>query len=237
MLLRWRARSARWQGACTRRVWSPSGLPGRPGRPWCTRWSCRMALRVTCSHQFSHWLGELGSWSAASTGSPHSGQRPPCRSSRRRVWLSSGGLMRRRRAAQYSVRAGSSGDAVPLTVWCRAMFVQENLMRWAMSPRPLTRLRSPKTHRSFLNLLNLPKCKYSGFPSVDGRLDAPPVLVDGGRAAGQATRADSLGGSVPVVSGWRAQAARSSGLIAQGRNRSRAAPVGGLPPAWAQACR
>jgi RNA-directed DNA polymerase len=79
--------------------------------------------------------------------------------------------------------------------------------------------------------------KYSGFPSVDGRLDAPPVLVDGGRAAGQATRADSLGGSVPVVSGWRAQAARSSGLIAQGRNRSRAAPVGGLPPAWAQACR
>jgi hypothetical protein len=67
------------------------------------------------------------------------------------------GLMRRRRAAQYLVRAGSSGDAVPLTVWCRTMFVQENLMRWATSPRPLTRLRSPKTHRSFLNLLNLPK--------------------------------------------------------------------------------
>jgi hypothetical protein len=58
---------------------------------------------------------------------------------------------------QYLVRAGSSGDAVPLTVWCRTMFVQENLRRWATSPRPLTRLRSPTTHRSFLNLLNLPK--------------------------------------------------------------------------------
>ena len=79
--------------------------------------------------------------------------------------------------------------------------------------------------------------KYSEFPSVDGRLDAHRCWSTAVGAAGQATRADSLGGSVPAVSGWRAQAARSSGLIAQGRNRSRAAPVGGVPPAWAQACR
>ena len=81
--------------------------------------------------------------------------------------------------------------------------------------------------------------KYSEFPSVDGRAgcDARRCWSTAVGAAGQATRADSLGGSVPAVSGWRAQAARSSGLSAQGRNRSRAAPVGGVPPAWAQACR
>jgi len=65
--------------------------------------------------------------------------------------------MRLRRAAQYSVRAGSSGDAVPLTVWCRTMFVQRNLIRCATSPRALMIARSPNTHRSLLNLLNLPK--------------------------------------------------------------------------------
>jgi hypothetical protein len=37
--------------------------------------------------------------------------------------------MRRRRAAQYSARAGSSGDAVPVTGMCRTMSVQENLTR------------------------------------------------------------------------------------------------------------
>lgn len=35
------------------------------------------------------------------------------------------------------------------------MFVQENFDRWA----PLSR--SPNTHRSFLNLLNLPKCRLT----------------------------------------------------------------------------
>ena len=79
--------------------------------------------------------------------------------------------------------------------------------------------------------------KYSEFPSVDGRLDARRCWSTAVGAAGQATRADSFGGSVPAVSGWRAQAARSSGLMAQGRNRSRAAAVGGVLPAWAQACR
>jgi len=79
--------------------------------------------------------------------------------------------------------------------------------------------------------------KYSEFPSVDGRLDDRRCWSTAVGVAGQATRADSLGGSVPAVSGWRVQAARSSGLSAQGRNRSRAAPVGGLPPASAQACR
>jgi hypothetical protein len=78
---------------------------------------------------------------------------------------------------------------------------------------------------------------YSEFPSVDGRLDARRCWSTAVGAAGQATRADSFGGSVPAVSGWRAQAARSSGLMAQGRNRSRAAAVGGVLPAWAQACR
>ncbi len=86
-------------------------------------------------------------------------------------------------------------------------------------------------------VVTLTYCKYSEFPSVDGWLDARRCWSTAVGAAGQATRADSLGGSVPAVSGWRAQAARSSGLVAQGRNRSRAAPVGGVPPAWAQACR
>ena len=43
--------------------------------------------------------------------------------------------------------------------------------------------------------------KYSEFPSVDGRLDARRCWSTAVGAAGQATRADSLGGSVPAVSG------------------------------------
>jgi hypothetical protein len=42
---------------------------------------------------------------------------------------------------------------------------------------------------------------YSEFPSVDGRLDARRCWSTAVGAAGQATRADSLGGSVPAVSG------------------------------------
>jgi hypothetical protein len=57
----------------------------------------------------------------------------------------------RRRPAQYLARAGSSGDAPALTGICRTMLVQASLGRQA----PLSR--SPKTHRLFLNLLNLPK--------------------------------------------------------------------------------
>jgi hypothetical protein len=30
------------------------------------------------------------------------------------------------------MRAGSSGDAVPVTIWCRTMFVQENLIRYGV---------------------------------------------------------------------------------------------------------
>jgi len=43
--------------------------------------------------------------------------------------------------------------------------------------------------------------KHSEFPSVDGRLDARRCWSTAVEAAGQATRADSLGGSVPAVSG------------------------------------
>jgi enamine deaminase RidA (YjgF/YER057c/UK114 family) len=38
--------------------------------------------------------------------------------------LSNGGLLRCRRRVQYSVRDGSSGDAVPATMRCRTIFVQ-----------------------------------------------------------------------------------------------------------------
>lgn len=54
-------------------------------------------------------------------------------------------------------QSGSSGEAPPMTIWCRTMFVQENLTRQGVSPRSLVAPRSPNTHRSFLNLLNLPK--------------------------------------------------------------------------------
>ena len=50
--------------------------------------------------------------------------------SRRRLRLSiGGGAARRRRAAQYSARAGSSGDAPALTIWCRMILVQACLTR------------------------------------------------------------------------------------------------------------
>ena len=71
------------------------------------------------------------------------------------MYLSSGSLARRRRA-QYEARAGSSGEAEPLTIACRSMCVQENFTRQA----PLSR--SPNTQRSFLNLLNLPKLDRPG---------------------------------------------------------------------------
>ena len=67
------------------------------------------------------------------------------------MYPSTGGLIFRRRSAQYSVSAGSSGDAPPLTMMCRTMSVQANRARWA----PLAA--SPNTQRLFLNLLNLPK--------------------------------------------------------------------------------
>ena len=57
-------------------------------------------------------------------------QRPSCALSRRRVERSSGGGgCLRRRVAQYWVRAGSSGEAVPVTIWWRTIVVQENLRR------------------------------------------------------------------------------------------------------------
>jgi hypothetical protein len=72
-----------------------------------------------------------------------------------------------RRWAQYRARAGSSGDAAPVTGTCRSMAVQENLTRQV----PLSR--SPNTQRSFLNVLNLPKYR----PTIQrfGYLGEPPV--------------------------------------------------------------
>ena len=58
------------------------------------------------------------------------------------------GFTFRRRCAQYPARAGSSGDALPLTRVCRTMAVQASLGRWA--PVSL----SPNTHRSFLDFSN-----------------------------------------------------------------------------------
>lgn len=45
----------------------------------------------------------------------------------------------RRRSAQYDSTAGSSGDALSLTNWCRTISTQENLRRLA----PLTRSGTP----------------------------------------------------------------------------------------------
>src|ERR1019366_455765 len=53
--------------------------------------------------------------------------------------------------APSPARAGSSGDAPPLTRVCRTISVQDGFGRQA--PVSL----SPNTHRSFLNLLNFPK--------------------------------------------------------------------------------
>ena len=55
----------------------------------------------------------------------------PCWASRRRrLAMSIGrGIPLRRRSAQYPVRAGSSGGDVPLTIWCRTIFVPANRRR------------------------------------------------------------------------------------------------------------
>ena len=50
---------------------------------------------------------------------------------------------------------GSSGDDVPLTSWCRMIFVQQNLRRYA----PLSRC--PNTHLSCLEGLNFPKYRFT----------------------------------------------------------------------------
>jgi hypothetical protein len=120
-----RVRSRR-QWVCTRRgrVGS-SGVP--PAASAMTAW-LRIAWRTALNH-CSHASGCCGSWSACSSRVPHSGQRPSCAWSRRRMVPPSGGLVRRRRLAQKSARAGSSTDAVPGTIRCRTMGVQANLVR------------------------------------------------------------------------------------------------------------
>jgi hypothetical protein len=140
--------SRRAQWACMRR--SATGSSDVPCPASAVIACLRIALRVTLTH-VSHSCGVCGSWSACSSSSRQSGQRPCCAWSRRSRDRSSGGVRRRRRVAQYSTSAGSSGDVPALTSWCRTICVQANLARKA----PLSR--SPKIHLSCLVLWNAPK--------------------------------------------------------------------------------
>ena len=74
-------------------------------------------------------LGDWGSWSGASRFSPHRPHRPSCLDSRRTVQESSGGLTFWRRCVRYPARAGSSGDAPPLTRVCHTISVQDGFGR------------------------------------------------------------------------------------------------------------
>jgi hypothetical protein len=118
------------------------------GVPWFHMTS--IVLRVVAS-QCSHSCGVCGRSSTGTSVTLQIMQRPSwARWSRWAVRLI-GRTLSCRRLAQYSVRAGSSGDAAPLTIWCRTMLVQAKRCMNA----PL--LRSPNTHLSYLALLNLPK--------------------------------------------------------------------------------
>ena len=116
-LLRCRAVSARQQEACIRhgaasRV--PGCWPGALGARSMDRW-------VTSSHQLCHSSGESGRWPGVKSRSPHSGQQPRCLASRLRVSMSSGVPACPGGTASSSARAGSSGDALPLTsTWRRS---------------------------------------------------------------------------------------------------------------------
>src|ERR1035437_4459706 len=113
----------RWQWACMRRGLVSSDVPSSHMA------TVMVVLRVTASH-CSHWSGLCGGSSAERSRLPQSGQRPSwaLRSRRFLLRLGGGGALRRR-SAQYSARVGSSGDALPLTIWCRTILVQENLRR------------------------------------------------------------------------------------------------------------
>jgi transposase len=63
------------------------------------------------------------------TGAPQRVHRPSCLDSRAVVWGSSGSFTFWRRSAQYLARAGSSGDAPPLTRVCRTIPVQDGFGR------------------------------------------------------------------------------------------------------------
>ncbi len=95
------------------------------------------------------------------------GQRPSWAWWSRRAVPLIGRTALRRRPAQYSLRAGSSGDATPITIGCRTMLVQETLCMKA----PL--LRSPNTHRSCLALLNLPKYRANTRGAAAGSARSP----------------------------------------------------------------
>ena len=156
--------------------------------------SMSIVLRVVAS-QCSHSCGVCGRSSTGTSVTLQIVQRPSwARWSRWTVWLI-GRALSCRRLAQYSVRAGSSGDAAPRPsgvgrCWSR----QSGGMN-----APL--LRSPNTHRSCLALLNLPKYRANdpgrrlvrvaeGRPLVG---ELPQVLIQ---------LAEDLGGYLcPVVGG------------------------------------
>jgi hypothetical protein len=57
---------------------------------------------------------------------------------------------------------------VPVTIWCRTIGAQANLIRCGTLPRWSAPARFPNTQWSFLNVLNLPKYRWAthrfGFP-------------------------------------------------------------------------
>jgi hypothetical protein len=101
----------RWCAACS---------PGVPRSVTLVSACLRIALRVAVCH-CSHSRSSCGSWLAYSSSPRQSGHRPRWRRSRCQVAGSTGGRARRRRWSQYPVRAGSSGDALPATIVCRAI--------------------------------------------------------------------------------------------------------------------
>ena len=99
------------------------------GVSWRTSQPAVIACLVTCRNQRSQPSGVWGGWSRVSRFSPHRVHRPSCLDSRLTVYGSSGGVTFWRRCAQYPARAGSSGDAPPLTRVCRTIPVQAGFGR------------------------------------------------------------------------------------------------------------
>ena len=90
-------------------------VPGVASRSWGARCSTAIARLMTPCHHCSQARGEFGGRSGLSRCSQQTGHRASCLASRRAVKSSTGGDTLRRRAAQYRVRSGSSGDAPPAT--------------------------------------------------------------------------------------------------------------------------
>jgi hypothetical protein len=140
-----------------------------------------------------------------------------------------------RRSAQYRARAGSSGDAPPVTGTCRSMFVQVNLTRQA----PLSR--SPNTQRSFLSVIWSFRidhgCDLGGCVEVGVVGAAAWSLRSRVSRVGSLPKSDAAGWCVAVLRqlGWGMSGGRRglvrAGAAAAGSLRSESGCVPGRLPA------